>query len=196
MKNYFSFEPFPSLYAAGLKDGRVFAAAAFAAGAHYGVGQMRETLDDPNVPYIVHPLEVADTVAGVAGISTEAIIAALLHDVVEDTKVPIEVIRHMFGLEVAELVLDVTDVYTPEAYPDKNRAERKRLEAERLSYIDPEAQTIKLADGLSNTPSIAENKPKFMPTYGPEKRAVWNVLVKGDVGLIHRLDLELAKWGY
>jgi (p)ppGpp synthase/HD superfamily hydrolase len=175
---------------------KIMSAYYFATAAHGAVGQMRETLDDPNVPYIVHPVEVAGIVAEVEGVTIDMIVAALLHDVVEDTKVKITTIQRLFGTTVAEYVLHLTDYFTPENFSALNRAERKRLECTRLSHAPAAVQTIKLADGLSNTPSIAVNKPKFMPIYGPEKRAAWNVLVKGDVGLIHRLDLELQKWGY
>ena len=186
----------PNLQAAMDKDARVIAAYIFALAAHGAVGQMRPTLEDPNVPYIVHPIAVAEIVAGVPGISIEAVIAALLHDVLEDTKVSILTIRRLFGAIVADYVLHLTDYYTPERFPNFNRAARKRLEAIRYADTPVEVKTIKLADGLDNTPSIALNKPKFMPTYGPEKRNLIEFLVGGDAGLWLQLDATLFGLGY
>jgi (p)ppGpp synthase/HD superfamily hydrolase len=168
----------------------------FATAAHGAVGQMRPTLEDPNVPYIVHPVEVAGIVAEVEGATVEMVVAALLHDVVEDTGVKITTIERLFGLMVGGYVMHMTDYYTPERFPGLNRDARKRLEATRISLAPAAVKTIKLADGLSNTPSIAINKPKFMPVYGPEKRAAWRVLKGGDEGLWIKLDEELLKWGY
>lgn len=185
-----------ALQAAMDRDVRVVGALIFATAAHGAVGQLRGTLDKPDTPYIVHPIEVAETVASIPGIPVEAIITALLHDVVEDTKVSILVIEQLFGTQVAEYVLHLTDYFTPERFPTWNRGARKKLEAIRYQTVPPLVKTIKLADGLSNTPSIAENKPKFMPVYGPEKRQVLESLRGGDEKLWNRLDQMLTSYGY
>lgn len=186
----------PKLQALVASYPKIMAAYFFSSAAHFAVGQMRPTLEDPNVPYIVHPVEVAGIVAEVAGATVDMIVAALLHDVVEDTGVKITTIERMFGDTVAKLVLELTDYFTHENFPDKNRAERKRLEVLRMSIMSNEAKTIKLADGLSNTPSIAVNKPDFMKVYGREKREAWRMLAGGDWTLHQRLHEELDKWGY
>src|SRR5690606_1374672 len=62
-------------------------------------GQMRKSGE----PYISHPIAVADILAGI-GMDATTIIAALLHDVVEDTDVSLEEIKERFGEEVARLV--------------------------------------------------------------------------------------------
>ena len=54
-------------------------------------------------PYIIHPLAVAEIVAEI-GLDTDAIVAALLHDCLEDTDASFDEISHMFGQTVAELV--------------------------------------------------------------------------------------------
>ena len=61
-------------------------------------------------PYINHLLEVA-TLVGEAtdGTDPNLVIAALLHDAIEDQEVPLEVIAEVFGQEVADLVCEVTD---------------------------------------------------------------------------------------
>jgi (p)ppGpp synthase/HD superfamily hydrolase len=106
--------------------------------------------------------------------------AAWLHDVVEDTGVTIETIRAEFGTEVAELVGWLTDVSKPE---DGNRATRKAVDRAHTAEAPAEAQTIKLADLISNSKSIMEHDPAFAKTYLEEKRLLLAVMTKGDPGL-------------
>jgi len=127
-------------------------------------------------PYIVHPIEVAEIVRSVEH-DDEMLAAALLHDVVEDTDVTIEVIRSEFGDNVAELVDDLTDVSQPR---DGNRKFRKAMDRDHLSQASSRAQTIKLADLISNTADIAVNDPSFAKVYFAEKELLLGVLVKGD----------------
>jgi (p)ppGpp synthase/HD superfamily hydrolase len=184
----------PMLKTAMDLDSRIRAAYEFAEVAHRG--QLRPTVEDPNTPYIVHPVEVAGIVASVPRATSEMLMAALLHDVLEDTDAKAVTIQRLFGDTVLNYVMHLTDYYTPENFPDQNRAIRKDKEMRRLAMTPPAVQTIKLADGLSNTPSIALNRASFMPIYGPEKRAVWNVLDRGDAVLRSRLDGVLKFYGY
>ena len=130
-------------------------------------------------PYYLHPLEVAELVASVGG-SRDAQIAALLHDVVEDTEYTIEKITHIFGFVVGYLVSQVTDVSNPE---DGNRVVRKKMDRDHLSKASPEAQTVKLADLISNTQSILTFNPNFAKVYLVEKRELLGVLTKGNQDL-------------
>ena len=66
-------------------------------------GQLRKSGE----PYIIHPLNVAYTLAHL-GLDTQTICAALLHDVVEDTEAKYEDIEKMFGKDIAEIVEGVT----------------------------------------------------------------------------------------
>jgi (p)ppGpp synthase/HD superfamily hydrolase len=59
-----------------------------------------------------------------------------------------------FGERVLKLVIDLTDIYTKENHPDKNRKARKELEAQRLALISDEAKLIKRADLHDNNKSI------------------------------------------
>ncbi|MEZ2144785.1 HD domain-containing protein [Bradyrhizobium sp. DN5] len=101
-------------------------------------------------PYMNHLLEVASLVADAThGQDPELVIAALLHDAIEDQGVPSELIAREFGNKVAEIVVEVTD--------DKSldKAERKRLQVEHAPQKSNAAKIIKLADKTSNVRAIA-----------------------------------------
>jgi len=96
-------------------------------------------------PYINHPIAVAEMLWRVGGVrDASVIVAAILHDTVEDTDATPEEIESLFGREVRGLVAEVTD--------DKNleKAERKRLQIEHAPHLSPGAQQIKLADKIAN----------------------------------------------
>ena len=145
----------------------------FATAAHAAVAQLRKYT---NEPYIVHPAEVVSIVKSVP--HTDAMLAAAwLHDTVEDTGVTIEIVRAEFGEEVAELVGWLTDVSRPE---QGNRSTRKAIDRAHTAMAPAEAQTIKLADLISNCRSIKEHDEKFAKIYFEEKRLLLEVLTKGD----------------
>lgn len=152
----------------------VLKARTFATAAHAAVAQLRKYT---NEPYIVHPAEVYQIVSTVASATPEMLAAAWLHDVVEDTGVTIEVIREEFGEKVAELVGWLTDVSRPE---QGNRATRKAIDRAHTAMAPAEAQTIKLADLISNTKSIMEHDAAFAKTYLAEKKLLLEVMTKGD----------------
>lgn len=131
-------------------------------------------------PYWKHLAEVAAITQTASRATPEMIMAAWLHDTIEDTGVTFERLRQMFGLEVAELVHGLTDVSMPH---DGNRAQRKALDREHVARGDYRVQTIKLADLISNTSSIVQNDPAFAWVYLNEKRQLLEVLDKGDEAL-------------
>jgi (p)ppGpp synthase/HD superfamily hydrolase len=98
--------------------------------------------------------------------------AAWLHDTLEDTATTYGDLVENFGEDVAHLVFELTDLYTPAAFPAWNRAKRKRAEARRLGEASLQAQVIKLADIADNTGDIVVNDPKFASVYLPEKAAI------------------------
>jgi len=109
--------------------------------------------DDPP-PYINHPLEVASMLANVGGISyVTTLVAALLHDTVEDTSASAEELEGEFGPEVRLLVEEVTD--------DKSLEKdvRKRLQIEHTPTLSKPAKQIKLGDKICNTRDVVENPP-------------------------------------
>lgn len=122
-------------------------------------------------PYYNHVYSVSRRVAKINN-DPDLIIAALLHDTVEDTEVTGEEIEELFGTRVAELVYDLTDHFTKENYPNFNRKKRKNLEAKRLGTISDDAKMIKLCDLADNTASIVEHDPGFARIYLKEKAEV------------------------
>lgn len=146
----------------------------YAMAAHAAVGQRRKYT---NEPYIVHPAEVASIVASVPGSTPDMVAAAWLHDVVEDTGCTFTDIHMAFGIDIATLVGWLTDVSRPE---DGNRATRKAMDRAHTAEAPAEAQTIKLADLISNSRSIMQHDPEFARVYLEEKRLLLEVLTKGD----------------
>lgn len=101
-------------------------------------------------PYINHLLEVAKLVAQATdGKKPDLVIAALLHDAVEDCEAPLELIENRFGKDVALLVAEVTD--------DKQleKGERKRLQIKNAPHKSANAKILKLADKTSNIRALA-----------------------------------------
>ncbi len=156
----------------------------FATAAHAAVGQRRKYTGEP---YVVHPIEVSRLVDQIGGTS-EMVAAALLHDVLEDTDVTFDVLEEEFGTSVAELVLWLTDVSKPE---DGNRSTRKALDRQHSAAAPAEAQTIKVADLISNTRSIVAHDPDFAVVYLQEKRMLLDVLTKADPNLLEQARMQL-----
>lgn len=128
-----------------------------------------------NEPYIVHPFTVAGLVASVTE-DADMIIASLLHDVVENSPMEIKTIQGIFGVRIAKMVEDLTDVSKP---TDGNRAKRRAIDREHTAKASPEAKTIKLADLIDNTKSICAFDPEFAKVYMQEKRLLLEVLRDG-----------------
>lgn len=110
--------------------------------------------DRESSPYINHPIQVAEilwTAGEVRDIST--VVAALLHDTIEDTNTQPEEIAALFGREVAALVEEVSD--------DKSlpKSERKRLQIENAPKKSPAAKQIKIADKICNVTDITLSPP-------------------------------------
>ena len=102
-------------------------------------------------PYMYHPLAVATVIAGEMGMGRTSIIAALLHDVVEDTEYTLDYIKEHFGDKVAQIVDGVTKL-TNEDFEEGARslqAETFRKVIMSMSY-DIRVILVKLADRLHN----------------------------------------------
>ena len=143
----------------------------FATAAHAAIGQKRKYSGDD---YIVHPQRVAAIVEKHGG-SDEMIVAAWLHDTVEDTDVTPDLITKMFGDNVADIVEGLTDVSLPE---DGNRAKRKSIDRMHSARASTEAQFVKCADIIDNSWDIAENDLSFAKVYKSEVFLLLNAMTK------------------
>lgn len=123
----------------------------FAAHAH-----IEQKLTGHDLPYIVHPVNVCMEV--IAALEAEpdndgnlAVQCALLHDVIEDTDIPYQIIEEKFGLPVAQGVLALSK--------DKNLPEDIQLKdsLKRIKQQPPEIHMVKLADRITNLLPPPEN---------------------------------------
>jgi len=142
-------------------------------------GQLGQRRKGTNEPYTKHLSEVARLVAKSGGDEAQ-VAAAWLHDVVEDTPVPLSHIRTVFGPDVAKLVHELTDEFTKQNYPGLNRRQRKAKELERLSKISDRAKTIKYADFVSNLESVSVLGPNFGEVYTREVADALSRMQGGD----------------
>jgi guanosine-3',5'-bis(diphosphate) 3'-pyrophosphohydrolase len=119
--------------------------------AEWHSGQRRK--DIQRTPYINHPLEVAEFLTSNGVTDLDTIVAAILHDVIEDTEGTSEQIKQMFGDKVLEYVLDCSD------NKSLDKVQRKRLQIVHAGVISPQAKLVKLADKYSNVKDLLTNQP-------------------------------------
>jgi len=125
-------------------------AAGFAAWKHQG--QMRK--GEGEIPYVHHPIEVTAILAEIGGVTDiDVLQAGLLHDTIEDTETLGDELETHFGSRVCDIVLEVTD--------DKSlaKADRKAMQVEHARQLSNDAQSLKLADKISNVYDVAFCKP-------------------------------------
>ena len=145
--------------------------------------QRRKFVDEA---YINHPVRVMET-CQLYHPSIPVSAAALLHDVLEDTEVTEAELAAFLdsvmpppdAVKTLALVKDLTDQYTHAAYPQWNRRIRKNKEADRLSRSHPDAQTIKYADIMDNSDSIAGSADDFAVKFLLECRALLKKMKAG-----------------
>ncbi len=137
-----------------LTNHRLLQAVSFAADKH----RFQTRKDKAGTPYINHPIKVAVTLCETGKESDEnLLIAAILHDTIEDTNTQPEEIETLFGKQVADIVIEVTD--------DKTlaKAERKRLQVLQASSKSLLARKLKLADKICNVYDIIHHPPDHWP---------------------------------
>lgn len=142
--------------------------------------QMRKSGD----PYITHPLAVTTILAGI-GMTEPTLVAALLHDTVEDTPYTLERCREEFGEEVAQMVDGVTKLDKVQ-YGDSAQAETIRKMIVAMSR-DIRVLVIKLADRLHNMRTL-----RYVPLRSQERTARETLDIYAP--LAHRLGMNTIKW--
>ncbi|GAB6032108.1 Guanosine-3',5'-bis(diphosphate) 3'-pyrophosphohydrolase MESH1 [Chamberlinius hualienensis] len=143
--------------------------------------------DVEQTPYINHPLGVAQILSEEGGVTDIAtILAAILHDTVEDTDTNFEEIEKEFGNEVADIVREVTD--------DKSLPyeERKRLQIVHAPKSSHKAKLVKLGDKLYNLRDLNKSIPKGWSEDRVENYFKWaKEVVDGIRGANEKLEFAL-----
>jgi guanosine-3',5'-bis(diphosphate) 3'-pyrophosphohydrolase len=144
--------------------------------------QKRKDADES--PYINHPIAVAKLLSQVGKVSDlPTLKAALLHDTIEDTDTTVDELERKFGIEICNLVMEVTD--------DKNlpKEERKRLQVEHSPELTKRAKMIKIADKICNILDITHSPPT---SWSLERRVEYldwaDKVVAGCRGVNERLE--------
>ncbi len=159
---------------------RLFDAFSFADSAHSG--QLRKSGE----PYIIHPLAVAEIVAELE-LDTDSIIAALLHDVIEDTNATHEDIAKRFGEPVALLVEGVTKL-TKMQYTSKEEEQMENLRKMFMAMAkDIRVILIKICDRLHNMRTMEYQSAKKQREKALETMEIY-------APIAHRLGMQRIKW--
>ena len=160
-------------------EGKILKAFELAEKSHNG--QQRKSGE----PYISHPVAVAMILADL-GMDTDSVVAALLHDVVEDTDVSLDTVRKQFGEDIALLVDGVTKLgRIPFSSREEQQAENIRKMLIAMAQ-DVRVIIIKLADRLHNMRTI-----DFMPEQKQRDKALETMEVYAPIA--HRLGIRAVK---
>ena len=131
-------------------------------------------------PYINHPIALARVLAVEGGVTDAiALVAAVLHDTIEDTQTKVEELRERFGGEITAVVQEVTDDKT------LDKAERKRLQVEHASHLSSRAKLVKLADKICNVRDVASAPPAGWPLDRRQEYFDWAKQVVDGIRGIH-----------
>ena len=145
-------------------------------------------------PYIIHPIAVARIVAEELELGANPVMAAFLHDVVEDTKYTIEDIRERFGEDVAFLVGVVTK-QKKEKYDKSKQVDNYRQILASVQY-DVRVILVKLADRLHNMRTLASMRPDKQMKIAGETDYFYAPLANR-LGLYHvKTELENLSFHY
>ncbi|WP_079688418.1 RelA/SpoT family protein [Ohtaekwangia koreensis] len=136
-------------------------------------------------PFIFHPLAVAEICVEEIGLGTTSIIAALMHDVVEDTDIELTDIERMFGKKIARIIDGLTKIRGVFEYGTSQQAENFRKMLFTLSE-DVRVILIKLADRLHNMRTL-DSMPRN------KQLKVANETIYLYAPLAHRLGLNAIK---
>jgi guanosine-3',5'-bis(diphosphate) 3'-pyrophosphohydrolase len=109
------------------------------------------------VPYVTHPIDVARRLHNAGFAETDILVAALLHDVAEDTQVPLAEITRRFGYRVSGLVEHLTLPLDAR----KDRELKQAYQLRKMLDMDTWGRAIKIADKTSNVHDLVADPPKW-----------------------------------
>jgi (p)ppGpp synthase/HD superfamily hydrolase len=156
------------------------------------------------LPYWHHLVAVATLVSEYEK-TGGAIEIALCHDLLEDTACSVESLNYFLisagyptttAAFIIAGVVGMTDVFTKDAYPDLNRSERKKREADRLGKTQAIVHTIKYADMIDNSRSIVAGDPGFAKVYLHEMVAILDKMRLGNIHLLINCCVSLDRAGH
>jgi GTP diphosphokinase / guanosine-3',5'-bis(diphosphate) 3'-diphosphatase len=128
-------------------------------------------------PYINHPIALAETLWRVGGVRDPKTLAvAVLHDTIEDTATSPQELEGRFGIEIADAVVELTDVGWLE------KTARKELQVSRADRACERAKLVKLADKISNLESLLTDPPPHWPLERTQEYFDWAKRVVDRVG--------------
>ena len=180
LESYQALEQKVAAYTPNLDAARLHDAFTFAYAEHQG--QLRKSGE----PYIIHPLAVADIVADL-GLDVDSVIAALLHDCIEDTPATHEDIAKKFGSTVADLVEGVTKL-TRMQYVSKEEEQMENLRKMLMAMShDIRVILIKICDRLHNMRTMEYQSPKKQREKSLETMEIY-------APIAHRLGMQKLKW--
>ena len=180
LERYQALEDKVAAYTPNLDTKRLFDAFTYADAEHHG--QLRKSGE----PYIIHPMAVADIVADL-GLDVDSVIAALLHDCIEDTAATHEEIAKKFGKPVAELVEGVTKL-TRVQYVSKEEEQMENLRKMLMAMAhDIRVILIKICDRLHNMRTMEYQSPRKQREKSLETMEIY-------APLAHRLGMQKLKW--
>ncbi len=180
LERYHALEKKVAAYTPNLDAQRLYDAFTFADAEHHG--QLRKSGE----PYIIHPLAVADIVADL-GLDTDSVIAALLHDCIEDTPATHEDIAKRFGPTVADLVEGVTKL-TRMQYVSKEEEQMENLRKMLMAMShDIRVILIKICDRLHNMRTMEYQSPRKQREKSLETMEIY-------APIAHRLGMQKLKW--
>ena len=180
LERYHALEKKVSTYTPNLDTKRLFDAFTYADTAHHG--QLRKSGE----PYIIHPIAVAEIVADLE-LDVDSIVAALLHDCIEDTAATHQEIAKKFGETVAELVEGVTKL-TKMQYVTKEEEQMENLRKMLMAMSrDIRVILIKVCDRLHNMRTMEYQSPRKQREKSLETMEIY-------APIAHRLGMQKIKW--
>ena len=180
LEQYHALENKILAYAPTLDKAKLFDAFTYADSAH------SHQLRKDGSPYITHPLAVADLVADLE-LDPDSVIAALLHDTIEDTGITHAEVAERFGLAVADIVEGVTKL-TRVQYTSREEKQMENLRKMLMAMSkDIRVILVKICDRLHNMRTMQYQSPKKQREKALETMEIY-------APLAHRLGMQRMKW--